>query len=117
MMANVTRKWLDFVNKMNSSGIPLPMVKDPKTKVGSVTTTLVIVSSGLCAISVLLMLGTCIAKIKSDFVLNTETAQEMHDAFMCSLEFLGMSLGAYLGRKMQGDAKGNITIEGDKSGQ
>lgn len=107
-------KWKAFVEKMNSNGIPVPTARDPKTKIGSVTFTLVCVSAGLCTISILIMIGTVFAKLKSDFVLNPETAQEIHDAFMCSLEFLGMSIGAYLGRKMQGDGKGNITLSGDK---
>lgn len=109
---NLVEKWKEFVGKINSRGIPLPTVRDPKTGVGSVTVTLVVMSSGLCCISVLIMLGTCLAKMKSDFVLNPETASEIHDAFMSSLEFLGMSLGAYLGRKLQQDSKGNITLDG-----
>jgi hypothetical protein len=101
--------------KMNEGGIPVPVVKDPKTKVGSITASLVVVAAGLCSITILIMLGTCLAKLKTDFVLNTETASEIHDAFMSSLEFLGMSLGAYLGRKMQGDGKGGMTMDGDST--
>lgn len=109
-MENMIQKWKAFVDRMNSNGIPVPTMRDPKVKTGSVTFTLVVVSGGLCAISILVMLGTCLAKLKSDFSLTEQTAAQIHDAFTSSLEFLGMSLGAYLGRKMQGDAKGNVTL-------
>lgn len=109
---NLIAKWKAFVDKMNAQGIPLPTVRDPKSKEGSITATLVVVSSGLCSITILIMLGTCVAKLKSDFNLTPETTSQIHDAFMSSLEFLGMSLGAYLGRKMQRDDKGGITMDG-----
>jgi hypothetical protein len=100
---------------MNSQGIPLPTARDPKTGAGSVTFTLVAVSGGMCMVSILIMLGTCVAKLKSDFTLNAETATQIHDAFMSSLEFLGMSLGAYLGRKMQKDPNGGVSLDGQSS--
>ena len=114
---NFIEKWKQFVDKMNSRGVPVPTCRDPKTGAGSVTFTLVMVSGGLCAISIVIMLGTSLAKLKSDFVLNQETATEIHDAFMSSIEFLGMSLGAYLGRKMQSDNKGNMTLGDSKDVQ
>jgi hypothetical protein len=104
-------KWKTFVEKLNSQGIPLPTLRDPKTKVGSVTYTFVCVSGGLCVISVLLMLGTSIAKISSDFVLNPETSAQIHDAFSSSFQFFIASFSAYLGRKMQRDPNGTITLE------
>ena len=107
----IIEKWKSFVEKMNSQGVPIVTARDPKTKSGSVTLTLVVVSAGLCAISILIMLGTCVVKLKTDFDLNPQTSTEIHDAFVSSLEFLGMSLGAYLGRKMQNDGKGNITLD------
>jgi hypothetical protein len=108
---NLISKWKEIITKMNSSGIPAPTVRDPKTGLGSVTCTLVVVSAGLCTGSILLMLGTCLAKISNDFVLNPETAAQIHDAFVSSLQFLIASLGAYLGRKMQRDANGAISME------
>lgn len=38
-------KLKELVNLLNSKGIPLPMVRDPKTGVGSVSLTLVVISS------------------------------------------------------------------------
>jgi hypothetical protein len=40
-------KWKSFVNTLNSKGIPLPTIRDPKHGVGSVSLTLVIFSSAL----------------------------------------------------------------------
>jgi hypothetical protein len=40
-------KWKDVINLMNSKGIPVPMVRDPLTKLGSVSLSLVVISSFL----------------------------------------------------------------------
>ena len=37
-------KWKEFVNKMNELGVPLPLIRDPKTGKGSVSLTLVFIS-------------------------------------------------------------------------
>jgi hypothetical protein len=36
--------WNELVNKLNTKGIPLPTIRDPKTKEGSVSLTLVFIS-------------------------------------------------------------------------
>jgi len=43
-LRELKKKWLDFVASMNSKGVPLPLVRDPKTGIGSVSLTLVFVS-------------------------------------------------------------------------
>lgn len=108
---NLIAKWKAFVERMNSQGIPLPTARDPKTKVGSVTLSLVVFSAGLCGTSIMIMLGTSLAKLSTNFVLNAETSTQIHDAFVSSLQFLVASLGAYLGRKMQKDPNGGVTLE------
>jgi len=45
-------KWKAFVIKMNDKGIPLPMVRDPGTLEGSVSLTLVVISSMLVIIGI-----------------------------------------------------------------
>jgi hypothetical protein len=40
-------KWKDIVNAANARGIPLPMVRDPVSKLGSVSLSLVVMSSFL----------------------------------------------------------------------
>lgn len=113
-MINPIKDWQAFVEQMNSKGIPLPTARDPKTHVGSLTYSLVLVSASLCTVSILIMLGTCLARLKSDFVLNPETSAQIHDAFMSSFTFFMGSLGAYLGRKMQKDPLGGLIVSADK---
>ena|SRR6185369_4345921 len=43
-MSQFKLKWDAFVNKMNSKGIPLPTIRDPKTGLGSISLTLVFIS-------------------------------------------------------------------------
>lgn len=45
-------KWKAFVVKMNDKGVPLPMVRDPNTLEGSVSLTLVVMSSFLVAVGI-----------------------------------------------------------------
>lgn len=100
--------WKSFSNHLNVNGIPLPMVKDPKTGQGSVTVTLVVAASGGCIASVILMLSVFIAKINSWFILNDDTLESLQMAFDSSFELLLASLAAYLGRKWQSSRKNDI---------
>ena len=111
---NLIQKWKVFVEKMNEKGVPIVVARDPKTKEGSVTLTLVVVSAGMCMASVGIMLATSIAKIHSDFTLTPETSAQIHDAFGSSFQFLIASLGAYLGRKFQSDGKGAASLDNPK---
>lgn len=45
MLQTLLKKFKKLVLLCNSYGIPLPLVRDPKTKIGSVSLTLVFVSS------------------------------------------------------------------------
>ena len=45
MLGKVISKWKDIVALMNSKGIPMPTIRDPKTGQGSISCTLVFVSS------------------------------------------------------------------------
>lgn len=44
--------WMKFVGQMNSKGVPMPMVRDPKNGLGSVSLTLVFISSLLVIIGI-----------------------------------------------------------------
>lgn len=109
---NLVQKWKEIVDKANASGIPLPMVRDPKTKMGSVTATLVVMSSGLCAISILMMMAVFVSKMTAFFTLNDTTFGIMKEAFSSSMQFFIAALGAYLGRKMQKNGN-QVTMEKD----
>jgi hypothetical protein len=51
-ISNLVDKWKEFVNKMNDKGIPLPMIRDPQTLEGSVSLTLVCMSSFLVVVGI-----------------------------------------------------------------
>jgi hypothetical protein len=110
---SLIEKWKEFVDKMNNKGIPLPMARDPKTKEGSVAVTLVVVSGGLCSITVLMMLATIISKLSGVFAINESSMTMMRDAFYSSMQFFVASYAGYIGRKMQRNEKGAITLEAE----
>lgn len=47
------QKYKEFIVKLNCLGVPVPMVRDPKTKVGSVSLTLVFLSFNVWLFSVI----------------------------------------------------------------
>ena len=74
----------DFIDRANKLGIPIPMARDPKIGVASVTLSLVM-TSAICVI----------ISLVSDKVDKSG-----------ALSFHALALGSYLGRKvMTGDAK------------
>jgi hypothetical protein len=51
-IGDLVTKWKEFVEKMNDKGVPLPMVRDPQTLEGSVSLTLVVMSSFLVVVGI-----------------------------------------------------------------
>lgn len=45
-------KWKEFTAYLNKKGIPAPTIRDPKTGTGSVSLTLVFISSGLVIVGI-----------------------------------------------------------------
>lgn len=88
------KKWTKLVDKMNSRGVPLPTVRDPKTGVGSISLTLVFVSS----IFVILGIVGKWSRIMGDI--------DMGNA----MEFFYTSCALYFGRQWQ--MKSGTRIEG-----
>jgi hypothetical protein len=43
-LTTITNYWKSFVGKLNSNGVPLPTIRDPKTGKGSISLTLVFIS-------------------------------------------------------------------------
>lgn len=112
---------MDLIDKIkqviinaNEKGINLPMIKDPKTKIGSVTVTLVVVSAGLSTICILLMLASAIAKLTGWFILTESTLRQIQSASDASFQFLIASLSAQFGRRFE-SKKQQIILE--KEGQ
>lgn len=78
-------RWLRaFVERMNSLGVPLPMVRDPKTGAGSVSLTMVVVSFFVAVMGL-------IGKI-SKFLGDVDMSQ--------TLWLLTISSSLYFGRKL-----------------
>lgn len=93
-----------FIQTMNAAGVPLPVMRDPKTGKGSVTLTMTFISFNTA------LLGQ-IGKI-TNFLGPIDLTQANYLFLMC--------LGAYLGRRMQSDATKKTAVidqEGGSSGQ
>jgi hypothetical protein len=96
----MNEKLKEFIQKLNKKGIPLPMVRDPKTGESSVTLTLVFISFNTALVGQVGKIAGILGGI---------------DLTQANYLFL-MCLGAYLGRKMQGDSR-NLEMDGDKDGK
>lgn len=84
-----------MLDKANRNGIPLPMLRDPATGKASVTLTMVWISFNIAIIT----LAGKITKLIGDV------------DYQSVLWLFGLTLGVYLGRKVQ---KGPTNIEIDK---
>jgi hypothetical protein len=89
-------KLKDFVNRLNQQGVPMPMLRDPKTGAASMTATLVFLSFNTALLGQLGKITNILGSI---------------DLTQANYLFL-LSLGAYLGRRFQSDGtKKTITME------
>jgi hypothetical protein len=79
----------ELLNKANSKGIPVPLIKDPATGVASVSLTLVVMSATYVQIGLLNSLAQVFKGI------------DMQSA----LYFFGTSCALYFSRKVSGDGK------------
>lgn len=87
MLANTLyEKWKEIVSKANSLGIPAPTIRDPKTGTGSISLTLVFVSSMLVIIGIVGKWSNIAGTI------------DMGNA----MEFFYASAALYFGRQWQG---------------
>lgn len=74
-----------FFSKLNSQGIPIPLARDPKTGVGSLTFTMAVVSFGICILLLAGKIANLIGNVDYDN----------------ALWLLGLTLSTYLGRQFQ----------------
>lgn len=88
-MDKIVEFFKEQFGKLNALGFPIPVIRDPKTGKGSVTLTLVFVSFNTALIG---QFGKAAGYFGGV------------DLSQANYLFL-MSLGAYLGRKAQGDGK------------
>lgn len=89
------KKWFAIVNAMNSNGVPIPMVRDPKTSLSSVSLTLVIISFNFCLIG--------LAGKLAGFFGGIDMAQALNLFYACSL--------LYFGRKIAGKKDDPADVE------
>lgn len=100
-MSSIKQKWVQFVDKMNRLGIPVPTVRDPRTGKGSITAALVVFSAGLFGFCILFILASTVAKWAGFFALTEISLSQIKTAADYSFQFLLAALGGYLGRHLQ----------------
>lgn len=87
-------KWDQVVRDANRRGIPIPMIREPKTGLGSVSLTLVFISFNVWLISVIGKAAGALGGV---------------DSGQCLQMFLACA-GLYWGRKFQSDGKGKVEL-------
>lgn len=83
---------------MNSKGVPVPMIRDPKAGTGSVSLTLVFISFNVWLLSVIGKAAGALGGM---------------DPSACLQMFIACA-GLYFGRKFQRDEKGGVSLEGSE---
>jgi hypothetical protein len=97
-MGNLIEKLKSLIAALNEKGVPLPMIRDPRTGISSVTLTMTFISFNTA------LLGQ-IGKI-ANLLGDVDLTQANYLFLMC--------LGAYLGRRMQGNGSTKeVIIEKD----
>lgn len=86
----------NWILSLNEEGVPLPLLRDPKAKTGSVTLTMFWISFNIA----ILTLAGKITKVIGDV------------DYSNVLWLLGLTGSFYLGRRIQGDGK-NMSLEGN----
>lgn len=99
--SKLKQKWIEFVNRMNKYGVPVPVVRDPRTGKGSITAALVVFSAGLFGFCILFILASTVAKWAGFFTLTEISLTQIKTAADYSFQFLLAALGGYLGRHLQ----------------
>ena len=82
-------KWMEWINAANAKGIPIPLVRDPKTGRGDVALTLVVLSSILVMVG---LIGKWSGRLGGIDIAN-------------SLQFFYASSALYWARKLNSDGK------------
>jgi len=93
-VAGLFDKWKQFVGRMNSMGIPIPTFRDPKIGSGSVSFTLLVISSLLVIVG---LIGKWSGKLGGIDISNA-----LEFFYACSVLYFGRNFGS----------KGGSTITG-----
>lgn len=84
--------WCKFANKMNKYGVPIPMIRDPKTGLGSVSLTLLFISFNVVLIG---LVGKWVEKLGG-----FDVGQALNLFYACAALYFGRNLGTKDGTKM-----------------
>lgn len=88
-LSELKDKWIKLTQSLNEKGLPLPMVRDPKSQMASVSLTLVFISFNVWLVSVIGKASGLLGGLDADACFNMFIA--------CS--------ALYFGRKFQKDGK------------
>lgn len=95
-LESLKEKWFEIVNKANANGVPVPLVRDAKTGLGSMSLTLVFISFNVWLVSVIGKTAGYLGGMNPDQCLNM---------------FLACA-GLYWGRKFQQSESGKGSLDG-----
>lgn len=92
-LSDMKQKWCDFVSKMNSKGVPLPMIRDPRTGRGSVSLTLLFISFNVVLVG---LVGKWVEKLGG-----LDLSQALNLFYACAALYFGRNLGGKDGTKLE----------------
>jgi hypothetical protein len=100
-MDKLYKKWKNFVNNMNRCGVPVPTIRDPKTGIGSISLTLVFLSSVFVIVGIVGKWSKIVGEI------------DMNNA----MEFFYASSALYFGRQWQNKSEVKTDTTQESSAQ
>lgn len=90
-----------IVSDINSKGLSVPTIRDPKTNKGSVSFTMVFLSFGLMFACAVIAITMVINKWAGIFVESDTSLNILKEAFSMAFQMASLSTGLYWGRKWQ----------------
>jgi len=90
---SIKKFWLSLTNKMNKYGVPLPMIRDPKTGLGSVSLTLLFISFNVVLIG---LVGKWVEKLGG-----FDVSQALNLFYACAALYFGRNIGTKDGTKIE----------------
>ncbi len=110
-MTDLLDKWKNLVNTLNEKGIPIPTARDPKTKVGSVSFTMLAVSFGLMSLCTGMSIGLIVSKWAGFFTDNADALMSLKEGFFMAFQMSGLSAGLYWGRRLTVSKSGTVELD------
>lgn len=116
MFESLLEKWKSLVGNMTKKGIPLPMVRDPKTGEGSITATMMWISFNLSVVVIIFKVSLAIMKLLKIIPSVDESVISVLNGIDSgpALQLFLICSGLYLGRRMGVSKDGKVTEEDQK---